>query len=169
MPPWDKRPAAVCPQSLADQVIPAQLKQRLLCPPQSNILETEIKTATRVARVVFESDLSRIARPADYEASIRSHVYKPEYRSLAYMGVQAKPKSVFGEAGETPEPGWVAWDSLRFFCSALGPEPIRNGRDSDDKRHCSSTSKQSPDCPDRCCISGEVASFWPEEPGYELR
>jgi malate dehydrogenase (oxaloacetate-decarboxylating)(NADP+) len=68
--------------ALADQVTPAQLKQRLLYPPQSNILETEIKTAARVARVVFESNLARVARPADYEAFIRSHVYKPEYGSL---------------------------------------------------------------------------------------
>jgi malate dehydrogenase (oxaloacetate-decarboxylating)(NADP+) len=70
-------------QSLADQVTPEQLKQGLLYPPQSNILETEIQTAVRVAKVVFESDLARVARPADYEAFIRSHVYKPEYRSFA--------------------------------------------------------------------------------------
>jgi malate dehydrogenase (oxaloacetate-decarboxylating)(NADP+) len=69
-------------QALADQVTPAQLKQGLLYPPQSNILETEIKTAARVARVVFDGNLARVARPADYEAFIRSHVYKPEYRSL---------------------------------------------------------------------------------------
>jgi malate dehydrogenase (oxaloacetate-decarboxylating)(NADP+) len=35
-----------------------------------------------VAKMVFESNLARVARPADYEAFIRSHVYKPEYRSL---------------------------------------------------------------------------------------
>ncbi len=69
--------------ALADQVTPEQLKQGLLYPPQSNILETEIKTAARVARMVFESNLARVARPADFEAFIRSHVYKPEYRSLA--------------------------------------------------------------------------------------
>ena len=70
-------------QALADQVTPAELKQGLLYPPQSNILETEIKTAARVAKVVFESNLAGVARPADYEAFIRSHVYKPEYRSLS--------------------------------------------------------------------------------------
>jgi malate dehydrogenase (oxaloacetate-decarboxylating)(NADP+) len=69
-------------QALADQVTPEQLKQGLLYPPQSNILEIEIKTAARVARVVFESKLARVARPADDEAFIRDHVYKPEYRSL---------------------------------------------------------------------------------------
>src|SRR5438876_343228 len=69
-------------RALADQVTPAQLKQGLLYPPQSEILETEIKVAARVARVVFESNLARVARPADDEAFIRSHVYKPEYRNL---------------------------------------------------------------------------------------
>ena len=69
-------------QALADQVTPAQLKQGLLYPPQSNILETEIKVAARVAKVVFDSNLARVARPVDCEEFIRSHVYKAEYRNL---------------------------------------------------------------------------------------
>jgi malate dehydrogenase (oxaloacetate-decarboxylating)(NADP+) len=69
-------------RALADQVTPGQLGQGLLYPPQSDILETEIKVAARVAKVVFDSDLARVARPVDCEAFIRSHVYKPEYRSL---------------------------------------------------------------------------------------
>ncbi len=69
-------------RAISDQVTPDQLKQGLLYPPQSNILETEIKTAARVAKVVFDSNLARVERPADAEAFIRSHVYKPEYRSL---------------------------------------------------------------------------------------
>ncbi len=68
--------------ALADQVTPGALEQGLLFPPQSNILETEIKVAARVAKVVFDSDLARVARPDDCEAFIRSHVYKPEYRDL---------------------------------------------------------------------------------------
>src|SRR5215813_9848130 len=68
--------------ALADQVTPAKLEQGLLFPPQSNILETEIKVAARVAQVVFDSNLARVARPADLEAFIRGQVYKPEYRSL---------------------------------------------------------------------------------------
>jgi malate dehydrogenase (oxaloacetate-decarboxylating)(NADP+) len=63
-------------------VTPAQLKQGLLYPPQSDILETEINVAARVAQVVFDSGLARVARPEDCEAFIRGHVYKPEYRSL---------------------------------------------------------------------------------------
>ena len=68
--------------ALADQVTPRQLEQGQLYPPQSDILETEIKVAARVAKVVFDSNLARVARPNDCEAFIRSHVYKPEYRSL---------------------------------------------------------------------------------------
>jgi malate dehydrogenase (oxaloacetate-decarboxylating)(NADP+) len=68
--------------ALADQVTPAELKQGLLFPPQSNILETEIKVASRVAQVVFEEGLAGVERPEDCEAFIRSHVYKPEHRSF---------------------------------------------------------------------------------------
>ena len=68
--------------ALADQVTPAELGQGLLFPPQANILETEIQVAARVATVVFESNLARVARPTDYEAFIRGHIYKPEYRSF---------------------------------------------------------------------------------------
>jgi malate dehydrogenase (oxaloacetate-decarboxylating)(NADP+) len=67
--------------AVADQVTAEQLKLGMLFPPQSNILETEIKTAIRVTRMVFESNLARVARPADCEDFIRSQVYKPEYRN----------------------------------------------------------------------------------------
>ena len=60
-----------------------QLAQGLLYPPQSDILETEIRTAARVAGVVFDAGLARVDRPADLEAFIREFVYKPRYRSLA--------------------------------------------------------------------------------------
>ena len=69
--------------AVADQVTPEQLKLGMLFPPQSNILEVEIKTAARVANVVFDNNLARVARPADLDAFIRSHVYTPEYRKLA--------------------------------------------------------------------------------------
>jgi malate dehydrogenase (oxaloacetate-decarboxylating)(NADP+) len=69
-------------RALADQVTPKELEQGLLFPPQSNILETEIKVAARAAKVAFDSHLATVERPADYDAFIRSHVYKPEYRSL---------------------------------------------------------------------------------------
>jgi malate dehydrogenase (oxaloacetate-decarboxylating)(NADP+) len=69
--------------AVADQVPSELLKQGLLYPLQSNILETEIQTAARVAKLVFDSKLARLQRPADMVAFIRSHVYKPEYKKLA--------------------------------------------------------------------------------------
>jgi malate dehydrogenase (oxaloacetate-decarboxylating)(NADP+) len=66
-------------QAVADQVPADLLKQGLLYPLQSNILETEIQTAARVAKVVFDGGLARVERPKDMVAFIREHVYKPEY------------------------------------------------------------------------------------------
>jgi malate dehydrogenase (oxaloacetate-decarboxylating)(NADP+) len=70
-------------QAVADQVPSELLKQGLLYPLQSNILEAEIQTAARVAKLVFDSGLARVARPADMVAFIRKHVYKPEYANEA--------------------------------------------------------------------------------------
>jgi malate dehydrogenase (oxaloacetate-decarboxylating)(NADP+) len=70
-------------KAVADQVSPELLKQGLLYPLQANILETEIKTAARVAKLVFDSGLATVERPADMEAFIRSHVYTPAYPKLA--------------------------------------------------------------------------------------
>ena len=68
---------------MADQVTPVQLKLGMLFPPQLNILEVEVQTAARVAKLVFDSDLARVDRPADMEAFIRRNLYKPGYRPLA--------------------------------------------------------------------------------------
>jgi malate dehydrogenase (oxaloacetate-decarboxylating)(NADP+) len=68
--------------AVADQVPPELLKQGLLYPLQSNILETEIQTAARVAKLVFDSGLARVPRPADMVPFIRRHVYKPEYAAV---------------------------------------------------------------------------------------
>jgi len=68
---------------VADQVADRLLKQGLLYPLQSNILETEIQTAARVAKLVFDSGLARVKRPSNMVEFIRSHVYKPEYRSTS--------------------------------------------------------------------------------------
>ncbi|UHD16084.1 NAD-dependent malic enzyme [Thiocapsa bogorovii] len=68
--------------AVADQVPPEMLKQGLLYPPQSNILETEIQTAARVARLVFDLGLARVDRPTDMVDFIRGHVYRPEYPKL---------------------------------------------------------------------------------------
>jgi len=68
--------------AVADQVTPEQLKLGMLFPPQSNILEVEVQTAARVAKLVFDAGLARVERPAHIEAFIRRHVYKPEYQAL---------------------------------------------------------------------------------------
>jgi malate dehydrogenase (oxaloacetate-decarboxylating)(NADP+) len=66
-------------RAVADLVPSDLVKQGLLYPLQSNILETEIQTAARVAKLVFDSGLARVQRPSDMVAFIREHVYKPEY------------------------------------------------------------------------------------------
>src|SRR6516225_7946449 len=77
-------------QAVADQVPTELLKQGLLYPLQSNILETEIQTAARVAKLVFDSTLARVERPADDMVSfIRRYVYKPEYSTTATAGTKA--------------------------------------------------------------------------------
>ena len=67
-------------QAVADHVPSELLKQGLLYPLQSNVLETEIQTAARVAKLVFDAGLAGVARPTDMVAFIREHVYTPEYR-----------------------------------------------------------------------------------------
>jgi malate dehydrogenase (oxaloacetate-decarboxylating)(NADP+) len=74
---------------VADQVPASLLKQGLLYPLQSNILETEIQTAARVARLVFDSELARVERPNDMVAFIREHVYQPEYRNESVLATRA--------------------------------------------------------------------------------
>ena len=74
-------------RAVADQVPSDLLNQGLIYPLQSNILETEIQTAARVAKLVFDSGLARVARPADMVSFIREHVYKPAYAK------QTAPKS----------------------------------------------------------------------------
>ena len=76
-------------QAVADQVPSELLNQGLLYPLQPNILEIEIQTAARVAKLVFDSGLAPVNRPADMVAFIREHVYKPEY----HAGVTATTKA----------------------------------------------------------------------------
>jgi malate dehydrogenase (oxaloacetate-decarboxylating)(NADP+) len=70
-------------RAVADQVSPDLLEQGLLYPMQSNILETEIQTAARVARLIFDFGLARIARPDHIVSFICANVYEPAYATLA--------------------------------------------------------------------------------------
>jgi malate dehydrogenase (oxaloacetate-decarboxylating)(NADP+) len=69
----------VAGKAVADQVTKAQLGQGLLYPPQTNMLETELQTAARVAEHVFDKGLARVQKPPDVYAFIRSLAYKPTY------------------------------------------------------------------------------------------
>ena len=64
---------------VAEQVTAAELDSGLLYPPQSNILDTEMHAAVRVAEAIFARGLAGVAKPADMAAFIASHMYKPEY------------------------------------------------------------------------------------------
>jgi malate dehydrogenase (oxaloacetate-decarboxylating)(NADP+) len=66
-------------RAVADQVTPEQLKLGMLFPPQSDILEVEIQTATRVAKLIFDADLARVERPANLRSWIEGQVYHPQY------------------------------------------------------------------------------------------
>jgi malate dehydrogenase (oxaloacetate-decarboxylating)(NADP+) len=76
-------------RAVADQVAPDLLKQGLLYPLQSNILETEIQTAARVAKLVFDGGLARVDRPTDMVAFVRGHVYKPKYKADSALSITA--------------------------------------------------------------------------------
>jgi malate dehydrogenase (oxaloacetate-decarboxylating)(NADP+) len=47
---------------------------------QADVLESEIQTAARVAKLIFDSGLARVGRPPDMVEFICKHVYTPEYR-----------------------------------------------------------------------------------------
>lgn len=71
-------------RATADQVTDKQRKMGMLFPPQSNILDTEVRTAERIARLVFERSLARVDRPKDTSAWLRAMLYKPEYTALVH-------------------------------------------------------------------------------------
>jgi malate dehydrogenase (oxaloacetate-decarboxylating)(NADP+) len=69
-------------RAVAEQVTKAELDVGLIYPPQSEILKTELYAAQRVAEVIFQRDLARVAKPTDMGAFIQSQTYKPEYPAL---------------------------------------------------------------------------------------
>src|SRR6266481_5005566 len=66
-------------QASADQVGPDLRAKGMLFPSQSNILETELTTAARVADFMFEKGLAQAKRPRDTRAWIEGQLYKPLY------------------------------------------------------------------------------------------
>ncbi|MBV9488151.1 MAG: hypothetical protein JO069_00305, partial [Verrucomicrobia bacterium] len=51
---------------------------------QSQILETSIHVAVKVAEWIFDHDLARIPRPTDIEAHVRECAYRPQYPTYAW-------------------------------------------------------------------------------------
>ena len=53
-------------RAVAEQVTKAELEMGLIYPPQSTILKTELYAAQRVAEVIFNRDLARVAEAGRY-------------------------------------------------------------------------------------------------------
>jgi malate dehydrogenase (oxaloacetate-decarboxylating)(NADP+) len=66
-------------RATADQVTDEQRERGALFPPQSNVLETEVRTAERVAKIAFDRNLAQVDRPQNIHAWLRGLLYKPEY------------------------------------------------------------------------------------------
>jgi malate dehydrogenase (oxaloacetate-decarboxylating)(NADP+) len=72
----------VAAQASADQVGPDLRAKGMLFPSQTDILETEVTTATRVAEYMFEQGLAQVERPQDIRAWIEAQLYKPQYKAI---------------------------------------------------------------------------------------
>jgi malate dehydrogenase (oxaloacetate-decarboxylating)(NADP+) len=68
--------------AVADQVTPQNLDEGLIYPPISEILETSIRTAVKLAEIIYDRDLAAAPRPKDVEEHVRSLVFNPEYKPL---------------------------------------------------------------------------------------
>jgi malate dehydrogenase (oxaloacetate-decarboxylating)(NADP+) len=67
-------------RATADQVTGDQRERGMLFPPQSNVLDTEVRTAERVAKLAFDRALAQVDRPKDVHGWLRGMLYAPEYR-----------------------------------------------------------------------------------------
>jgi malate dehydrogenase (oxaloacetate-decarboxylating)(NADP+) len=70
-------------KATADEVSDQQREMGLMFPPQSGVLESEIRTAERVAKIIFDRNLARVERPQDINGWLRAQLYRPEYASQA--------------------------------------------------------------------------------------
>ncbi len=67
-------------RATADQLTDEQRARGMLFPPQSNVLETEVRTAERVASLAFDRNLAQVERPKDVRPWLRAMLYDPAYR-----------------------------------------------------------------------------------------
>jgi malate dehydrogenase (oxaloacetate-decarboxylating)(NADP+) len=72
----------VAARAVAEQVTKEQLDEGMLYPPQANILDVELNTASKIAELIFTRGLARCDRPADVSAFIRAQAYEPRYPSF---------------------------------------------------------------------------------------
>jgi malate dehydrogenase (oxaloacetate-decarboxylating)(NADP+) len=77
----DDRAFIEAARASADQVSPSDRDKGMLFPPQHDILETEITTATRVAGFIFKQGYATVNRPNDIRAWIKGMTYRPVYNS----------------------------------------------------------------------------------------
>jgi malate dehydrogenase (oxaloacetate-decarboxylating)(NADP+) len=75
----DDRMFIAAARGSADQVSQAERDKGMLFPPQDDILETEITTATRIAEHIFEHGQATVERPDDIRTWIKTMTYKPVY------------------------------------------------------------------------------------------
>jgi malate dehydrogenase (oxaloacetate-decarboxylating)(NADP+) len=66
-------------EACAGQVGPELRAKGRMFPSQSDILESEVTTATRVAEYMFAQDLAQAERPRDVRAWIEGQLYVPKY------------------------------------------------------------------------------------------
>jgi malate dehydrogenase (oxaloacetate-decarboxylating)(NADP+) len=69
----------IAAQASADQVGPELRARGMLFPSQSQILEMEVSTATRIAQFMFEKGLATVKQPADIRKWIEGQLYTPHY------------------------------------------------------------------------------------------
>jgi malate dehydrogenase (oxaloacetate-decarboxylating)(NADP+) len=69
----------VAAQASADQVGPELRARGMLFPSQSQILEMEVTTATRIAQFMFDQGLATVKEPADIRKWIEGQLYTPHY------------------------------------------------------------------------------------------
>jgi malate dehydrogenase (oxaloacetate-decarboxylating)(NADP+) len=69
----------VAAQAVADQVGPDLRAKGMLFPSQSDILETEVTTATRIAEFMFDKGLAQVERPRAIRPWIEDQLFKPQY------------------------------------------------------------------------------------------
>jgi malate dehydrogenase (oxaloacetate-decarboxylating)(NADP+) len=75
----DDRAFIEAARASADQVSRSERDKGMLYPPQHDILETEITTATRVVEFIFKQGHATVDRPKDIRTWIKAMTYKPVY------------------------------------------------------------------------------------------